>query len=89
MLQRQMRISQGHLIIAVTGKLLHHVRVDTGHDQLGGEGVAEVVPAKPLNPRVREDAGLGLADVVERRHGRSRYAGINGRLNWSFYAALF
>jgi hypothetical protein len=64
-LRRKVRIADSHFDALVAHKLLHGAKVNSCHDQLAGERIAEAMPGKPPNLRLWQrrqalaDATLG------------------------------
>ena len=63
-LRRQMRIALSHRVLGMSEQLAHGVQIDTGHDELRGEGVPQIVPAESANLRLVQHAFPGAANVV-------------------------
>ena len=56
---REMSIAHGHLDVGVAQKFLDGLEAGSSHDEVGGEGVAEIVEAEIRNPGLAAGGGKG------------------------------
>ncbi len=55
-LRREVRVPLSHLVVAVPEQLADRVQVDADHNELGREGVAQIMPPEPADLRCGENA---------------------------------
>jgi hypothetical protein len=71
-IRREVGIAQGHFDIFVAKKFFDRDEVHPRHDEVGGEGMAEIMEDTPANPGCREGPAEPFPNIDQGMPGLAR-----------------